>query len=167
MNHKSSSNCSDEHQNVCVCVCVCVLVCSDGDCGYDMFETDSEEEEEEVKDMTENNIIPKKKTAFQVKWVGGGGVSTLTLIYVLFTNDTFIFELFSTLSSVAFFNFSFTSSLIYCNTHSCTFNKVIFIKLLKSSRYGILKSSWSSQVTFIYIALLTLLIVSWQLYSIK
>ncbi len=56
---------------VCVCVCVCVLVCSDGDCGYDMFETDSEEEEEEVKDMTENNIIPKKKTAFQVKWLGG------------------------------------------------------------------------------------------------
>ncbi len=53
-------------------MCVCVLVCSDGDCGYDMFETDSEEEEEEVKDMTENNIIPKKKTAFQVKGLGGG-----------------------------------------------------------------------------------------------
>ncbi len=62
---------------------MCVLVCSDGDCGYDMFETDSEEEEEEVKDMTENNIIPKKKTAFQVKGLGGGGGGCLyTYTYI-------------------------------------------------------------------------------------
>ncbi|KAF4109184.1 hypothetical protein G5714_010257 [Onychostoma macrolepis] len=47
---------------------------NDGDCGYDLFETDSEEEEEEVKDRTENNIFPKKKTAFQLAyeaWVAG------------------------------------------------------------------------------------------------
>jgi len=44
-----------------------VCLCSDGDCGYDLFETDSEEEEEEVKDRTQDNILPKKKTAFQVQ----------------------------------------------------------------------------------------------------
>ncbi|XP_043104872.1 piezo-type mechanosensitive ion channel component 2 [Puntigrus tetrazona] len=47
---------------------------NDGDCGYDLFESDSEEEEEEVKDMTEENSFPKKKTAFQLAyeaWVAG------------------------------------------------------------------------------------------------
>ncbi|KAI2660312.1 Piezo-type mechanosensitive ion channel component 2 [Labeo rohita] len=39
---------------------------NDGDCGYDLFETDSEEEEEEMKDKTQDNISPKKKTAFQL-----------------------------------------------------------------------------------------------------
>lgn len=51
---------------VCLDLYVFLLVCSDGDCGYDLFETDSAEEEEEVKDKTDNNIFPKKKTAFQV-----------------------------------------------------------------------------------------------------
>lgn len=50
-----------------MCVCVCLIVCSDGDCGCDLFETDSEEEEEDVKDRTQENILPKKKTAFQVQ----------------------------------------------------------------------------------------------------
>ncbi|KAL1268419.1 hypothetical protein QQF64_033782, partial [Cirrhinus molitorella] len=47
---------------------------NDGDCGYDLFETDSEEEEEEMKDRTQDNISPKKKTAFQLAyeaWVAG------------------------------------------------------------------------------------------------
>ncbi|XP_039538846.1 LOW QUALITY PROTEIN: piezo-type mechanosensitive ion channel component 2 [Pimephales promelas] len=42
---------------------------NDGDCGYDLFETDSEEEEEEVKDRTQDNILPKKKTAFQLAYM--------------------------------------------------------------------------------------------------
>ncbi|ROI52198.1 Piezo-type mechanosensitive ion channel component 2, partial [Anabarilius grahami] len=47
---------------------------NDGDCGYDLFETDSEEEEEDVKDRTQENILPKKKTAFQLAyeaWTAG------------------------------------------------------------------------------------------------
>ncbi|XP_056321992.1 LOW QUALITY PROTEIN: piezo-type mechanosensitive ion channel component 2 [Danio aesculapii] len=46
----------------------------DGDCGYDMFDTDSEEEEEEVKDGAQESISPTKKTAFQLAyeaWVAG------------------------------------------------------------------------------------------------
>lgn len=118
----------DEHQNV----CVCVLVCLDGDCGYDLFESDSEEEEEEVKDRTENNIFPKKKTAFQVR---GGGIYTLTYSHMIHSylhssqHSSLLLSCSCLMALV-----SSISSLIYCNT--------IFIKLLKSSHYGILKSSW-------------------------
>ncbi len=63
-----------------------------------MFETDSEEEEEEVKDMTKNNIIPKKKTAFQVKGLGGGGcLYTYTYICTIHIRYIHIWIILNTL----------------------------------------------------------------------
>ncbi|KAI7808253.1 putative piezo-type mechanosensitive ion channel component 2 [Triplophysa rosa] len=45
-----------------------------GDCGYHLFQSDSEEEEEETPDQTREDTSPKKKTAFQLAyeaWVAG------------------------------------------------------------------------------------------------
>lgn len=38
----------------------------ENNCGYHLFESDSEEEEEEVTEMKEEEEPPKKKSAFQV-----------------------------------------------------------------------------------------------------
>ncbi|XP_052003940.1 piezo-type mechanosensitive ion channel component 2 [Xyrauchen texanus] len=50
---------------------------SDGDCGYHLFESDSEEEEE-IQGRTQDDTLPKKKTAFQMAyeaWVAGSTVA--------------------------------------------------------------------------------------------
>nr|XP_055071604.1 piezo-type mechanosensitive ion channel component 2 isoform X1 [Misgurnus anguillicaudatus] len=47
---------------------------NDEDCGYHLFQSDSEEDEEDTQDQTHEDITPKKKTAFQLAyeaWVAG------------------------------------------------------------------------------------------------
>lgn len=39
----------------------------ENNCGYHLFESDSEEEEEEVTEKKEEEPPPKKKSAFQVR----------------------------------------------------------------------------------------------------
>lgn len=39
----------------------------ENNCGYHLFESDSEEEEEEVPEKAEEEQPPKKKSAFQVR----------------------------------------------------------------------------------------------------
>lgn len=39
----------------------------ENNCGYHLFESDSEEDEEEVPEKKEEEEPPKKKTAFQVR----------------------------------------------------------------------------------------------------
>ncbi len=39
----------------------------ENNCGYHLFESDSEEEEEEVAEKKEEEEPPKKKSAFQVR----------------------------------------------------------------------------------------------------
>lgn len=39
----------------------------ENNCGYHLFESDSEEEEEDVPEKTEEEQPPKKKSAFQVR----------------------------------------------------------------------------------------------------
>lgn len=43
-----------------------VLSTVENNCGYHLFESDSEEEEEEVTEMKDGEEPPKKKSAFQV-----------------------------------------------------------------------------------------------------
>lgn len=49
-----------------VSVCVCYYAVWDS-CAYRLFESDSEEEEGEVDTKTEEEPVPKKKSAFQVR----------------------------------------------------------------------------------------------------
>lgn len=39
----------------------------ENNCGYHLFESDSEEEEEEVQEKKEEETLTKKKSAFQVR----------------------------------------------------------------------------------------------------
>lgn len=58
----------------------------ENNCGYHLFESDSEEEEEEVAEKKEEEEPPKKKSAFQVR----AGIDTLNVFHTINENSSFL-----------------------------------------------------------------------------